>query len=74
LISPTLDPTDRLAAPLARDGDPEPIHIEETDATFAIEWKGHYRIEGAAFVYADRDTSRTRTILGYPTHQLKPIG
>ena len=69
-----LDPTDRLAAPLARDGDPEPIHIEETDATFAIEWKGHYRIEGAAFVYADRDTGRTRTILGYPTHQLKPIG
>ena len=69
-----LDPTDRLAAPLARDGDPEPIHIEETDATFAIEWKGYYRIEGAAFVYADRDTGRTRTILGYPTHQLKPIG
>ena len=69
-----LDPTDRLAAPLARDGDPEPIHIEETDATFAIEWKGNYRIEGAAFVYADRDTGRTRTILGYPTHQLKPIG
>ena len=69
-----LDPTDRLAAPLARDGDPEPIHIEETDAAFAIEWKGHYRIEGAAFVYADRDTGRTRTILGYPTHQLKPIG
>jgi hypothetical protein len=69
-----LDPTDRLAAPLARDGDPEPMHIEETDATFAIEWKGHYRIEGAAFVYADRDTGRTRTILGYPTHQLKPIG
>ena len=37
---------DRLAAPLARDGDPEPIHIEETDANFTIDWKGHYRIEG----------------------------
>jgi hypothetical protein len=27
---------DRLAAPLGRDGVPEPIHIEETDTTFAI--------------------------------------
>ena len=69
-----LDPTDRLAARVARDGEPEPVHIEETDVAFAIDWKGHYRIEGAAFVYADRDTGRTRTILGYPTHQLKPIG
>ena len=66
-----LDPADLLAAPLARDGEPEPIHIEETDANFTIDWKGHYRIEGAAFVYVDRHTSRIRTILGYPTHQLK---
>jgi hypothetical protein len=55
-----LDPTDRLAAPLARDGDPEPIHIEKTDATFAIECKGHYRIEGAAFV--PEPSSHTRRI------------
>jgi hypothetical protein len=31
-----LDPSDALAARLSRDGDPEPIHIEETDTTFAI--------------------------------------
>jgi hypothetical protein len=41
-----LDPTDRLAARVARDGEPEPVHIEETDVAFAIDWKGHYRIEG----------------------------
>ena len=35
-----LDPADRLAARLARDGESEPIHIEETDSTFAIDWKG----------------------------------
>jgi hypothetical protein len=29
----------RDPARLARDGDPEPIHIEDTDTTFAIEWK-----------------------------------
>jgi hypothetical protein len=40
-----LDPSDQLAARPARDGAPEPIHIEETDTTFAIGWKGHYRIE-----------------------------
>ena len=39
-----LDPSDQLAARLARDGDPEPVHIDETDTTFAIGWKGHYRI------------------------------
>ena len=42
------DPSDQLAARLARDGDPEPIHIDETDTTFAIGWKGLYRIEGPA--------------------------
>jgi hypothetical protein len=52
-----LDATDRLAAQLARDGDPEPIYIEETDANFTIDWKGHYRIEGDAFVFVDRKTA-----------------
>jgi len=68
-----LDPADRLAARLARDAESEPIHLEETDATFAIGWKGHYRIDGPAFVYSDRDTSRVTTILGYPTHKLSRI-
>ena len=66
-----LDTEDGLAAPLARDGDPEPIHIEETDANFTIEWNGHYRIEGAAFIFVDRHARRTRAILGYPTQKLE---
>ena len=65
-----LDPSDQLAARLARDGDPEPFHIEENDTTFTIDWKGCYRIEGAAFVYMDRETGRLATIHGYPTHKL----
>ena len=69
-----LDKQDRLASQLARDGDPEPIHIEETDANFSIEWKGRYRIEGAAFVYVDRKTGGTRTILGYPTQRMDTPG
>jgi len=41
-----LDVTDQLAVRLARDGDPEPIHLEETDTSFAIGWRGRYHIEG----------------------------
>ena len=36
----------------------------------AIDWNGHYCIEGAAFVYTDRDTGRITTVLGYPTNKL----
>ena len=68
-----LDRTDRLAARLARDGEAEPIQIVETAATFAIEWKGSYRINGPAFVYSDQDTGRVLTILGYPTDKLVDI-
>jgi hypothetical protein len=68
-----LDPADRLAARLAREGESEPIHIEETDTTFAIGRKGCYRIEGPAFVYSDRDTGRVTTILGYPTDELSQV-
>src|SRR5438067_2451390 len=66
-----LDPADQFATRLASDGDPEPVHIEETDTTFAIGWKGHYRIEGDAFIYLDSDTGRVSTIRGYPTDQLR---
>jgi hypothetical protein len=65
-----LDPSDQLAARLARDGDPEPIRIEENDTAFAIDWKGRYRIEGSAFVYIDRETGKLTAIHGYPTYKL----
>jgi hypothetical protein len=67
-----IDRDDHLALRLASQGDPEPFHIEETETSFAIDWKGHYRIEGAAFVYTDRDTGRTTTVIGYPTDKLAP--
>jgi hypothetical protein len=59
-----LDPADHLATPLAREGDPLPVHVEETDTTFAIGWSGHYRIDDAAFVYQD-DSAHLRTNLHY---------
>jgi hypothetical protein len=67
-----LDPPDHLAARLARDGDPEPIHIEDTDTTFAIEWKGQYHIQGGTFVYVD-GSGRVTAISGYPTRKLAQL-
>jgi len=69
-----LDPADHLAARLARDGDPEPISIEETETNFAIGWKGKSHIDGNAFVYVDQDSGRLVAILGYPTHRIAKLG
>jgi len=69
-----LDPKDHLAARLARDGDPEDLYFEETDVSFAIGWKGNYRIDGSAFVYLDKDSGRIVTILGYPTRRIAEWG
>ena len=69
-----LDPSNRLAARLARDGDPEPIEFQETDTDFAIGWKGNYHIDGRAFVYGDREAGRIITILGYPTAKIAQMG
>jgi hypothetical protein len=69
-----LDPADSLAARVARDGDPEDVHFEETDSSFAIGWKGNYRIHGDAFVFVDRETASITTILGYPTRRLARLG
>jgi hypothetical protein len=68
-----LDPADRLAAWLAHAGERQPVQIEETDTTFAVGWNGRYHIEGPAFVYSDRITGRTITILGYPTEILSRL-
>jgi hypothetical protein len=69
-----VDPSDRLAARLAREGDPEPIDLQETESHFTIGWKGHYRIEGGAFVYTDRASGRVTAILGYPTAKIAGPG
>jgi len=65
-----LDPSDHLAARLARDGDPEPIDFQETDTNFAIDWKGNHHIEGRAFVYADREAAGSSLSLAAPPPKL----
>jgi hypothetical protein len=65
-----LEPSNHLAVRLARDGDPEPFDFKETDTTYTIGWKGAYRIEGRAFLYAELKSGRVTAILGYPTAKI----
>jgi hypothetical protein len=62
-----LDPADHLAVRVAREGDPEPVHFEETETNFTIECMGNYRIDGELFVYTDRNSARVVSVFGYPT-------
>jgi hypothetical protein len=55
-------------------GDLEPIHIEDTETTFAVAWTGQYRIVGPAFLYSDRDSGRATTLFGYLTWKLAQMG
>ena len=65
-----LDPQDGLALCLARDGDRQPFVITETQAQFAVEWNSDYQIEGGLFVVSERESGRTRTIMGYPVQEI----
>src|SRR5260370_22331872 len=69
-----LEPADQLAARLAAGGDPLPVHIEETQTSYAIGWQGRDRIEGQMFVYEDTGSHRLGAIPRYPGPRLlRPI-
>src|ERR1700694_5431187 len=65
-----LEPADQLAARLAAGGDPLPVHIEETETSYAIGWQGPYRIEGQMFLYEDTGSHPLRGMPGYPVQRL----
>src|ERR1700745_886078 len=64
-----LEPADQLAARLATDGDPLPVHIGETETRYAIGWQGRYRIEAQVFIYEGTGSHRMAAIQGYPVQQ-----
>jgi hypothetical protein len=49
-----LVPIDWLAARVAREGEPEPVHFEKSDVTFSIDCRGIPAFRIPAFVYVDR--------------------
>ena len=69
-----LDPSDHVPARVARDGAPESIHLEETDADYSIAWPCEYAVDGELFVYTERDSGRTVAIFGYPTARIGQLG
>ena len=69
-----LDLSERLATRLAREGEPEPVHIEESDTNFAVAWTGYYRIKAAAFIYREHASGRVATIWGYPAEWMAELG
>ena len=66
-----LEPAGHLASRLATDGDPLPVHLEETETRYAIGWQGRYRIEGQMFIYEDNGSHRLTAIQGYPVQRLR---
>ncbi len=67
-----LDPRERTAACLARDGDSLPIPIRESPAELAIACHAEYRIDGRAFTVVGRE-GPARTILGYPIAEIEDL-
>lgn len=65
-----LDPADHLATRIAEEGALRPVHIGETETSFAVGWQGGYAITGAAFVFTSSESGCVMTILGYPTRQI----
>ena|SRR5436309_14056281 len=63
-----LDPDDGNALCLARGGDAQPVHIEETEDRFAIEWTHCYRIEGPTMTFISGD--ETTSADDYPTREI----
>jgi len=63
-----LDPDDGNALCRARGGDAQPVHIEETEDRFAIEWTHCYRIEGPTMTFISGD--ETTSADDYPTREI----
>ena len=66
-----LDPNDRLARCLMREGQKLPVGILETKTQFTIEWNAAYTIADEVFTVAERGTGQVRRIVGYPTREIE---
>ena len=64
-----LDPEDKLALCLSRDGKEQEYTIEETATNFGVGWKARYQIENGKFIVY-YDTGEKRTIIGYPVEKI----
>lgn len=64
-----LNPEDGFAACLCRDGKPQPVHIIDTPAAFAIDWPAKFTVDGELLNVLERSGSMV-AITSYPTVEL----
>jgi hypothetical protein len=64
-----LDPEDRLALCLSKNGEKQEYSIVETMTNFNIEWKARYQIENDKFIVC-YNSGESRTIIGYPVEKI----
>jgi hypothetical protein len=67
-----LDPADRLARCLARDGAPLPAGIVETAESFSVDWEATFALEAETFVVVASD-GRVSTFLSYPVNAIREV-
>jgi len=67
-----LDPEDKLALCLSRNGDKENYRISETATNFNIEWKARYQIVREKFIVY-YDSGEIKTIMGYPVENINSM-
>jgi hypothetical protein len=68
-----LEPEDGCAVCLAREGEPGPIPIQETDTRLVIEWNADYRVEGETFTVTERGGGQTQTLLDCPKAEIERL-
>jgi hypothetical protein len=61
-----LDHGDGLALCLAKEGEPQSVHIDETDENFKIEWTADYQVDGEVFNIFERSSQKPISFFGYP--------
>jgi len=69
-----LDPSDRLATPLARAGKALAFEVVESRQRFSLSWTHDYELDGERFVTVDRATGEKRVESGYPVAHLRGAG
>jgi hypothetical protein len=67
-----LDPDEKLALCLVREGEKEDFQVVETSNSFQIGWEVQYIIDNEKFLAISAD-GRMRLIFGYPTTEISNL-
>lgn len=67
-----LDPEDKIALCLSRNGEKGDYRISETATNFNIEWKARYQIEKDKFI-VHYNSGEIKAIIGYPVEKINSM-